>query len=326
MVNDQIYFNNCFVANDIRKNGDSGFFELNVGERGKKNKVLAVQYKLEVNKFCDTEDNNLPYHNQLTYYDMVVADAIYTLENNGHTSFKTGQILRIMSGNNKQTITKEKRKAIEMSILKLSSTYFWINCTSHINAIYGAKRMGPETIYEGKFLDIVKMSEQNSIVNIRMPLYRYAAYVRQIIPVPIELLRHQKANQKLQDTDEVVLIKRYLLHRLEVMRYGGNKMINRTISYCRLSHASPSETGGRKEVGLMPEIGIQRSDYTPASYKNKKSKVHNQIIKILENWVDLGYLVANEVKPPYVIKHGYNKSIEGIVISGKIIDPKYFVQ
>lgn len=319
-----IYINNCLVANEIRRNGEYGFFSVNAGERHIKEKVLEIKYRLGVREGEKVPGNPLERIRRFSYYDMVVADSIFTLFYQGNSSFNVSQVLHTMSGNNKQTLTKEKRETIETSIQKLSKTYFEIDCTSHVNVLYDKEWMGAKTIYEGNFLPVEKKGNRYYGGREWMPLYRYASYVRQIISIPIKLLNFQSVDQiKLQDTDEVILIKRYLLQRLEIMRNRNNKKLSRTITYCRVSHESISYTGERREVGLMPEIGINKTDYTPDSYKNKKSKVHSIVIKILEYWIRVGYLVNKGENPPYRIKNGSKKSIEGIIICGEIVDPVY---
>ena len=59
-------------------------------------------------------------------------------------------------------------------------------------------------------------------------LYTYAEKVGQIINVPRSLL---ETKGELSDTDEVIIIKRQLIKRIEAMKNSKNHIVSRKISY-----------------------------------------------------------------------------------------------
>lgn len=294
------YSNNTKIANEIRKYDNlTGY--VNVVDVGRDRGKLESQYVITEN---------------LTCFDCDVADAIYTIRKNGYETFTPGVVLRVMSGDNKQTITKDhKKKEIIYSIEKMRQTEITIKCTDEMRA-RGQKSNDEEFILTGKFLQICELDkgEKHQIdwINKSMPLYKYAEFNSQMITFPMYLLTYQSSikGQKISNTKENILIKRYLIRRIEIMRNQNNRLNIKNISYDRKSH----KTGNT--VGMFADIGIRETDYkSKDSWKHKRHSIHKTVTKILECYKTIDYI------EDYKVNTDTRGRILGVQILGKINDP-----
>ena len=105
-----------------------------------------------------------------------------------------------------------------------------------------------------------------------LPVYKYAEDIGQMISVPRELLdpagllktmfpakefqeseegKKLLENVKFSSTDEMILLKRILIQRLEIMRNSRNNADGRRIRYYAI----------KKEEGILPMAGIYRENF-----------------------------------------------------------------
>lgn len=262
-----IHINNTKIANEIRKikNLAGGYRQVSVG--AEKNKVITA-YGISENLSC---------------FDMAVADAAYTLQANGFENISAGQVMRVMSGSMEQSLTAAKKAKIEGSIHKMMETMMLIDCRQEVLARgYLDNGFNPE-IY-GRFLPCEEVSEKKYRFTGKLPLYEYADVNSQMIAVPITLLQSPDTGG-FSDTWENVLIKRYLLQWLEIMKHG-NGYDGRKIIYVRRSHG-----GSGMYAGMLPQLDINREDYASTSSWNRKiGNVHATVTKILDGYRKQGYI------------------------------------
>lgn len=287
-----IYMNNTKIANELRKYHNRIGTEnlINVGGKGR---PLKINYRI------DTD---------LTPFDYMTADTICTIYDNEYTTFSLGHVLRVMSGDEKQTLTKERKYALERSIQRLSETYLEIDCRKELKA-RGINWENDGRI-KGIFLPLSQKGKCTYEITGRIPLYEYAKINDQKIYFPPELLRIPSdiTGVRMSNTEELLLIKYYLIRRLELMRHTGNSMNERRIIYIHKSHSIPGE-----QAGLFPEIGLSSSDYaSEASWKNKRQKVHQNICRILNYYQSIGYIEG------YTVEKGEYGLVKGVKIEGEI--------
>ena len=268
-----IHINNTKIANEIRKikNLAGIYRQVNVGLEKKK---IITSYGMSEN---------------LSYFDMVVADAAHTLQVNGFENISAGQVMRVMSGNMNQSLSATKKKRIEESMHRMMETMILIDCQQEVLARGHIDNALDTKIYR-RFLPCEKISENKYRFTGKLPLYEYAEVSGQMIIAPIERLQNPATEGMMSDTWETVLIKRYLLQWLEIMKHG-NSYDGRKIIYFRRAHG-----GDEMYAGMLPQIDINRGDYASISSWNRKiGKVHEVVTKILDGYKKLGYIEGYSV-------------------------------
>lgn len=352
------YINNCKIADLLRK-GDISFCEsldskdcysIDVGGSRSGNKSIYTQLGI---KLCDgalqetdTEETDAM---EIDYFDMIVADTIYSLWKNECEIITPLDIYRFMAGDPDRTISASNRDKIINSVDKLASIDIIIGCKDEME-----KRNVGIDRFEGKFLICDKLEKEGAYEPVRtgekarknksivryyikdkMPLYNYMEYTRQIIGVPIDLLdinentncTDDSKRKRKNDTQEVVMLKHILIRRIEVMRNSKNNSPDRRISFIRRN-----SVGQRKYSGILPLMGISREYdfggnvksngatgignkkeyYTTSAWAHKKQQVIGHIIDILDSFKKIGYIEDYELE-----KKGDN-NVKNIIIKGEI--------
>lgn len=283
------YLNNSKIANYISSNNNLLDKTLQLTTIPKKNIFVTVDL---------TTDENLSVTNQnITQYDMAVMDSVYTLLVNGTSSFTPEMIVRIMSGNFEQDVTPQKAGSVTKSLNKLSLIRISIDCTDELRMRkqIGNNKTAQLTSYLMPIREITIRSanhqtEMKGFQLIEKPvLYTYAENIKQIMSVPTALL---ETKNKISNTDDVIIIKRALIKRIEIMKSNKNLINSNIINYERYD----SKTGDTK--GFFQTLGFNKNNYS--NWKKKKSRLHNTITSILDIFVQdnyiLGYTVITEGK------------------------------
>ncbi|MDO5147658.1 MAG: hypothetical protein Q4D60_11730 [Eubacteriales bacterium] len=292
------YLNNSKVANYISTN--QGLIDqdicLELATIPKKNIYVLVNLY---------SDEKLTLSNpNISPYDMAVMDAAFTLLSNGATAFTPEMIVRTMSGNMEQKVTPQKIGAVTRSLNKLKFIRIRIDCTDEMIARKKIKK-GQTSSMESYLMPLdeveVKLGNQKIMKGYSFSkypvLYTYAINIGQIISVPRTLLETKGA---LSDTDEAVVLKRYLIKRIEVMKNDKNNSRSRRITY------EWYDKKDDKKKGMFHSLGYKPEEFS--NWKKKKSNIHNDVKSILAVFVKEKYIKAfSEVKE--------GKSINGIDIT-----------
>lgn len=166
--------------------------------------------------------------NNITQFDIAVMDAAYTIMCAGYMVITAEWITKVLSGNPDHKITPQKIGAIRKSIDKLRSIHIKIDCKDEINARRDTKDKIDKFVYESYLLPLDKIEaiyEANGKEIVAYPvltkpaLYRYAEIMHQIIDVPAELL---DTHNEFHDTEEAILIKRYVIKRVAQIINNNN--------------------------------------------------------------------------------------------------------
>lgn len=214
--------------------------------------------------------------NNITQFDMAVMDAAYTIMCAGYMVITAEWIARVLTGNPDQKVTPRKISAIRQSIDKLRSVHIKIDCKDEINARRDTKGKVDKFVYESYLLPLDKIEaryEANGKDIIAYPvltkpaLYRYAEIVHQIVDVPAELL---DTHDDFRDTDEAILIKRYVIKRVAQIIKKNNLKSNK-ISFLWY------DKDVDEERGLFPELGYLPDDSD--LWRDKKRKI-NKIVRL----------------------------------------------
>lgn len=221
--------------------------------------------------------------NNITQFDMAIMDAAYTIMCSGYMVITAEWIARVLSGNPDQKITPQKIGAIRRSIDKLRSVHIKIDCKDEINARRDTRGKIEKFIYESYLLPLDKIEaryEANGkeivayLVLTKPALYRYAEIFNQIIDVPAELL---DTHEEFRDTDEAILIKRYVIKRVAQI-VSKNKLNSNKISFLWYDKDIDEERG------LFPELGYVPND--SKAWRDKKQKINKTVKLTLKSLKD----------------------------------------
>lgn len=300
------YLNNCKVANYISTQSDSFSKTLQLTTIPKENIFVTVDL---------TADENLALSNpNITQYDMAIMDAVYTLLVNGATTFTPEMVVRIMSGNFDQDVTRQKYEAVTTSLRKLSMIRITIDCTNELRTrkkiCAGDTARLTSYLMPLREIDIQSANHQTIMHGYQLiekpVLYTYAEMINQIINIPTELLEisNSSGSRHLSDTDEVIVIKRALIRRIALLKNAKNHMANHTIRYEYYASTIDSETGFlvNSETGFLATLGFNKSNYS--QWKKKRSSLHRIITTILDDFIKEKYIAEYEV-----IKQGPQKVV-----------------
>lgn len=338
-IPDNIYINICKLFQEIYKNR----FQLdaiNVVQVGSRGNPMHCRYMLEP----PDGKKELTF----SYYDAVVQDAVYTIYQSNVFKFTLNDVIRVMTGDErvrfyatKDTVQKREQRLLD-AMDRLMHTGIVIDYTEEVQMrgltdADGQPLSGMVTDY---LLPVV--SEKNGKVyhfleGRKLPLYKYAEEIRQIICVPKELLMPEQllkqtcpdfleteagraltGQLKFSNTDEIILLKRILIQRLEVMRNAKNHVSGRRIRYY----------GSGSEDGIFPMADIRKENFAQEKnvasergsirtesrgWKNKVHQVNQKICAILDAYQKCGYLEAYKL-----LKNEPRGLVRGIEIVGAV--------
>jgi hypothetical protein len=225
---------------------------------GEKIKEIRISMKGSIINLVNLwADPCITLSQQVTQFDMAVMDAAYTIMCSGQMILTAEWIAKVLSGNTKQKVTQQKLAAIRKSIDKLRCIHIKIDCKDEMNTRRDTKDKVKKYVYESYLLPLDKIEaiyQSNGAEIIAYPvlrkpaLYTYAELVHQIIDVPAELLDTQ---EYYSDTDDAILIKRYVIKRVAQIINEKNNLHNNRISY--LWYESKEAKGLYVELGYIPD-------------------------------------------------------------------------
>ncbi|RXM73650.1 hypothetical protein DP144_13865 [Clostridium tetani] len=235
--------------------------------KGKKEVLTTVS--------VDYDSEGIQIYNKserFTPYDRVVHNAVCSLYEAGNTEFTALMVYRCMNGLvNNEKVSPQAVGAVTKSLDKVSR----IRCKIDWTAEAQARGVNIDNgLLEGNILATKKITVTTSGKTIeayqlldKPILYTYAQTTKQVITIPIKLLQ---TKEKLRSTDEVIVIREYLIRRIEVIK-NSNKHSNK-ILYDSIF----------KEMGLINPT------------KQKKEKVRKAVKEILNYWINENYITKFE--------------------------------
>lgn len=237
--------------------------------------------------------------NNITLYDLAVMDAVYTLYCNGCAAFTPEMVARVMSGDLKAYIKPQKAGAITRSLRKLAFIRITLDCTEEYKARGIKIRAGGSALFTDYLLPMseIQLKAVNgdtyldgfSVKEVPI-LYDYAKRIGKIASVPTSLLDIPGVS----DTDDGILVKRYLIQRIEELKRARNKSELKEIIY----YDSETKQGALSYLWYDEEF---------KNVRDKKAKLHKLVIKALESFISEKY-----IREYRVITEG--KSVIGVEI------------
>ena len=164
---DVLYINNTYIANDIRKGNTEGCLTVS------KKAGLHASYTLS---------------EQLNYFDMMVADAVYTLMIHRVPKIYAKSIAELLSGNHDTALRPERKTVIENSLRRMMRTSIHIDTeNSYVMLFFYRDR---KRCFDGPFLPL-RETDSGFLYDFEClpPLYEYAeAMNNQLFSVPLSAL------------------------------------------------------------------------------------------------------------------------------------------
>ena len=321
-IPENTYINICKVAQEIYKNHYQED-RLNIISVGTAYRPMNCSYMLEIPEEYRAQG--------FSYYDNVVCDAIYTLYKYEQSRITPGDILQIMTMDEKARFyytkgTVQKReKRLRESLKKLMNTRIVIDFREEVRLRELIDESGNllEGLAGGALLPLEEAEEGKAYYfqeGRTLPVYQYAETIKQIIRVPKELISPYGVLEKLEfsSTDEVIQLKRILIQRLEIMGNTRNNTNGQRIRYY----------GNGKEDGILPLIGIRKENFSMEStvsaktgrekiesrgWKNKVHDVDKKVCQILDAYKECGY-----IEDYTQLRNGARGLVRGIEILGKV--------
>lgn len=268
---EQFIMNNCKIANELRKYRDlTGCVNRAVLSDDQKNYVEYVITR------------------ELSYMDMVTANAVYSLwrSGEGENGFRAETIGQIMAGDMDRRLRPEKQDEIEARLQRLAATELYILADHDQQAM--------QEVYEGAFLPLTWEAGRSRLrfrfrEGGQMPLYQYAEERNQLIRIPVSLLRDDETlgQARLNNNDRTLLLRHYLLQELEIVRYPGNRIDEREVRLLKRDEAG-------NEYGLLWLLGLAGEGKSPAAEARRAQQTVDQL---LDNWRKSGYVTQEQYQP-----------------------------
>lgn len=282
---DQVFFNNTKVAYALTVFPDvvsSAPRELRINVIPNKNICTIMRLiadKDTISLSCD-----------VTHFDICVADSIYTLFKCGYVCVTPDMIARVMDGGNNVNVDDSRYKAIEDSVDKMRRTFLKINCGDEMRHRGKSKAA---ISYESYLIPADKAevrADNGRVVSgykiLQLPaLYAYAEVINQIISIPAEIVRNDAVDsngkpQRIANRDERIVLRHYVVRRIENMRNAKSKINSNRIAYAWVKNG--------KQKGLFADLGYREADY--ANWRKKRANIHKQVKEILDDLVSKGYI------------------------------------
>lgn len=204
---DVLYTNETKISKEIRKGNYCPGKKITLTVSKKRGKTWTVDFMLD---------------QKLNYFDLMVADAVYTLWFYGDRKIYLKNILALLSGDPDATMkpagsvkdNNDKQQCFIESLEKMRRTEIHIDWTKGDISSYITDQSSKHVL-EGSFLPVEKEGKNAYCLMDVPPLYRYAELMNgQFLSVPTELLRVTVNGKKLSNSIENLKLKHFLARRL----------------------------------------------------------------------------------------------------------------
>ena len=264
-------------------------------------KRISVRYKVTVNG--DEAKNN-----SFTYFDMMVADAVYTLMYYGFSTICARNIMTLLTGNQNIRPRSERTREIEQSIEKMMNAYIVIDMegSSEYGFEYGERR---PMVIEGKFLPLRKKAGRGYIrddgdrISVA-PLYRYAERLNgQFFIIPTKLLCFDENEPKPDFSQKSTLVP------------SKDDFMERRIKIYKFLPKSPSDAYEIKPNRIKPKL--RRRSIAPQSKINpgtpENPLLPERFMPTKENLALLHYLICRIDIMPRLYEKSKTHSASNII-------------
>ena len=281
-----IYINNSLVCREICKLKNiargSRSLEVKTMPRNGEDGIVCVEVEYRTADVGESEPVSI------TMWDKAVMDAVYTLVKNGYVVATSQMIARVMNGSTEQHICRQKVEKVENSLNKLGRLFVRIDAS---NEFY-TRDVEMGGVLEGYLFNYQKVEITKPVNREKVDawflsptvLYLYASAIKQIINAPFE---YRQTQDVLKNRDDVIIVRDYLICRIENMKNSKNRMRSNYISY------EWYDKENERVAGMFADLGIYPKDYS--NWKKKKGKIDTVVEALLEEFKAKG-IIDNYIK------------------------------
>lgn len=226
-------------------------------------------------------DDNVTLPARFTPYDRAVFSAVCSELESGNTTIWPSRIFRVMSGKADARVDEHMAKRVGESLRRMMMAWVKIDYSQQAQ-LYGHEDVD-SYIIEGNMLyaeAVVIRCGGQEIEGYRIvhtpPVLEYARRMKQIISVPLKRLDTGSA---VRNSAENIMLKHYLIQRIEKARNPKNYMRGRVL-YDTIFKECQLET----------------------THKTQRSRYRATVRKLLDYWTSDGYIL------------GYSSDVEGVDI------------
>lgn len=215
-----------------------------------------------------------------TEYDRAVYNAITSHFVAGNTVFSAAMVYRAMAGNNSKNPSPQQIGAVTRSITKMGGMRIKIDASSEFIK-RGLLKEGDEWVRDEQLLyytlDRVTINgkKAEAYTLIKGPiLYSYAATIKQLITVPIQVLDTPSDN-----TEKTINMKNYLIRRIEGIRNPHNKLKSNSILLSKLYELTNARnnteyTRVRKQCNIMLDYWVSSGFIKDFKFLKQKRTIY----------------------------------------------------
>lgn len=274
---DVLYINTTKAANLIRKGNYEPCVPQIVKVGKNKFRELTVEFRID---------------RKLTYFDLMVADAVYTLETMKLQTIYPKKIMEVLSGDPDVTLKPDRKKEIEDSLEKMMNTYFRLDRS---NGKYGFAFEDEKdiNIFEGPFLPLMKWGKNGYRYSETPPLYRYAELTNgQFFTIPLKRLcvksqnDVQKPKKIMPDSIENLELKFYLAWHIILSDPKRTYYRKNRSSMSRMIKFENDDSRRADMLDIL-DIDIPEDKYLK---KRKKSTLYEKVKTILDYHMSIGVI------------------------------------
>jgi len=248
-------------------------------------------------------DEGISLSKNITQFDAAVMDAVYSLFINGCYVFSPEMVARMISGDLKKRVSAQKIGAVTKSINKLRHIDITIDVTDEYRKTgkpleegvqlkkksyllpleeYSAVKSDNGKVTKNKTMSYITPEDETVEFEVvagysfiqKPVLYTYAEQTGEIESFPMKLL----ASPSISDTEENTAIKWYLIRRIGALKKAKNKSVLKDIIYY----------DQEQKQGAFSDLWYNQDEYT--NWREKKSKIHKSITKILDAYIKEDYI------------------------------------
>ncbi|MGG3803475.1 hypothetical protein [Metabacillus fastidiosus] len=232
-------------------------YDLEVGGRKKIYSAVSLNYN----------DDNIQIFEKdkrFTPYDRSVHNAVCSIFEAGNTHFTTDQVYRCMNGlDDKQFVSPQAAGAITKSLDKSRRINVRIDYTNEFKE-RNKDDIDIQKVEEFVMEDYVLPAKKVTLkaggkevsgyqLNNKPILYEYAQITNQVLTVPSKLLNTKDV---IKSTQEVIVIREYLIRRIEVMKRNKNQTNKITLEkiYKEIDHSEPNKDKSKAVRNILTKL------------------------------------------------------------------------
>ena len=272
-VPDRFLITNSKLANTLKEMNSDEPEILTVGKKG----TLPV----EVKSILSFTDKNIVTNTPISEYDKIVHDSVCSLLEAGNAVFTPDMVYRTMNGmTESESVSPVSSTKISESLEKMRHTEISIEYTDQLRLKHPEENI-TQAFVSGPMLMMQKVTVTaggNTTTAYKLAdvpaVYRYSKDIGQVISVPLALLNTKDV---LRSSESVIILRSYLIKRIELMKNKNNRIESDTILFDSLYAA------------------LHLTEDT-ANIRKLKLNARNQCLKVLDYFIEQKYITSYRVK------------------------------